>query len=79
MDEPERLTRGTDAQNESSYSRSRASRDIFAQKTQILDAWTQDLGDHDHEDVGNIDEDIKIEDEESELDRERAYTKDCLT
>lgn len=46
-----------------------ASTYIIVQESEIMDAWAQALEDHDRKDVTNVDEDIRIDDEESELDR----------
>lgn len=54
--------------NESSYHTVQASRDVFAQKPKIMDAWMQVLEDRHREDASSIDEGIKIEKKELELD-----------
>lgn len=48
--------------------------EIPAGKTKIMDAWTEVLEDCDRKEADEIDEDIRIEDENLELDRDRAET-----
>lgn len=68
VDVLECLTRRTDSSNEVSHHTKRSSRELLAQEVKIMDAWKQSLEDCDIEDAHNRDGDIKIEDEESELD-----------
>lgn len=75
MDEAERRIRGTDLPNESYYM-ARALREIYVQEAEILGARKPALKDCNCRDDENVDEDVKIEDEESELKRERAQTKE---
>lgn len=63
MDRPECLVRGTGSPNESSDHVARASREILAHEAKILYAWMQALEDSGVEDVDNVDEYIKIENE----------------
>lgn len=73
-DEPEHLMKRTDAPNELSHRTARASRKIIEQQADIIDAWAQALKDGDHHDVGNVDDNIMIADEELEIDCKRADT-----
>lgn len=68
--------RCTNTLNESWYQTARAPRKILTQEAEIMQALTQALEDPDSEDVDNVDENIKIEDEESDLDCEWAQTKE---
>lgn len=45
-----------------------------AQETETLDAWRQALQDYNGDDAGNVDENLNIQEKESELDRERSQT-----
>lgn len=79
VDAFEPLLRCTDALNESSSHMARAPRDIFTKEEETLNAWKQALGDHNCKDVTNVQEDIVVEDEESEVDSERIYMTEYRT
>lgn len=72
VDNPKRQKRRTDVAYESSYHTAYASKEILPQETEIMDVWTQGSKDCDSKDAENGDEDIKIEDNKSDLDRKRA-------
>lgn len=69
VDERKGLMRRTEASNESSYHTTSALKEIRAQKAEVIEAWTQALEYHDGKDADNVDGDIKIENEESRVDR----------
>lgn len=63
-DKLERLMRSNDALNELSYHTAPVSRDILAQKAEIMEAWTQSLKDRQCEDATNVEEAVRISDKE---------------
>lgn len=77
--EHERLMWCTDAPNEYSCHIARASSYILEQEAEIVDAWTRALEDRDCKDVANVNKDIKVEVEESELHLERTDITQYLT
>lgn len=84
VDEPENLLRRLDALNDSFQYMARALRDILVQEFEILKAQQKSLKDRKSQQAANVDEDINIEDKESELDQGRAepteyQTKDLFT
>lgn len=74
VDEHELLMRCTGAPNVSSYHTARGSRDILAQEEEINDAQTQAPRDRYCKDVTDVEEDVEIEDEKSEVDHKKADT-----
>lgn len=74
VDERDCLKTSDDAPNESPFLLARASKKRLDQEAESSDAWTEVLKDWDHKDADVADEDIDIEDEESNRDLEWAQT-----
>lgn len=70
--ESKRLLRDPDASNESSYRTACAMQEILSREDEIMQVWKHSLDDSEGEDAYDVDENIKIENEDSDLDRERA-------
>lgn len=56
-----------------------APRDILVQEDEIREAWMPDLEERNCEDADNVDENIEIEEEDWELDLERAEATEYPT
>lgn len=71
--------RPDDVPSEVSFHMVSASRDIPVQDAETTEAQTKALEDVDDVDVANVEEDIKIKEQESDLHRKRAQTTEYQT